>query len=219
MTSLAINPLDLDRERVTCLLLINTQLMKKAISIYHNVLSQAALQQLPPQSKQAIIESYQNCTRRIHCNLTVLSYIHDKYHSESGQVLNKATFPIMMTPPQDMPELANLYGKLQELYPEALEYLKGKIGELRRQQQQKGTQPQQQQQPQIQHQQQLQQQQQQQQQQQHQPQQQPQQQQFQQNQQFQQLMVTPSYNKDPQNDYIQQQYNQPSNNYAPNMSL
>ncbi|ODV77484.1 uncharacterized protein CANTADRAFT_27285 [Suhomyces tanzawaensis NRRL Y-17324] len=133
------SPLELDRERVTCLLLINTQLMKKAINIYHNILSnQQALQQLPPQAKQSMIESYQNCTRRIHCNLTVLSYIHEKYHTDVAAQQasqNKTTFPIMMSPPQDMPELNQLYTKLQELYPDAFQYLKMKINQMKKQQQ------------------------------------------------------------------------------------
>ncbi|CUM63973.1 uncharacterized protein PRCAT00001561001 [Priceomyces carsonii] len=121
------SPLELDRERVTCLLLINTQLMKKTINIYHNVLSnQHSLQQLPQQARKTIIDLYQNCTRRIHCNLTVLSYLHEKYHGAQGQQQtsqNRPTFPVLNTAPPDMPELNQLYNKLQELYPES-QYMK-----------------------------------------------------------------------------------------------
>lgn len=129
------NPLDLDRERVTCLLLINAQLMKKAVNIYVNVLTnQQTMQQIPPQNKQTILELYQNCTRRIHCNLSALSYLHEKYHTDPNQQTstNRAQFPIIMSAPQDMPELQQLYNKLQDLYPEALQFLKVKINQMRK---------------------------------------------------------------------------------------
>lgn len=126
----------LDRERVTCLLLINTQLMKKAINLYVNVLTnQQALQQLLPQNKQQVVELYQNCTRRLHCNLAVLSTLHEKYHSSVQQPAqpNKPQFPVIMSAPPDMPELNQLYTKLQELYPDAVRFLKLKYQQLRKQ--------------------------------------------------------------------------------------
>lgn len=129
------SPLVLDRERVTCLLLINAHLMKKSVNIYSNILTnQQSMQQISPQNKQLIVELYQNCTRRLHCNLAVLSYIHEKYHNEPNLSLqNRAQFPIIMSAPQDMPELNQLYAKLQELYPEALQFLKMKIQQMRQQ--------------------------------------------------------------------------------------
>lgn len=130
---------ELDRERVTCLLLINTQLMKKAIGLHNRFfVNQNNLNQLPPQAKQSIMESFQNCNRRLHCNLTVLSYIHERYQNEQGlsqQSPNKNSFPVIMAPPQDMPELNQLYLKLQELYPEGLQFLKLKLQQMRKQQQ------------------------------------------------------------------------------------
>ena len=126
----------LERERVTCLLLINTQLMKKAINLYVNILTnQQALQLLPPQNKQSIIELYQNCTRRLHCNLAVLSTVHEKYHSTVPLLAqpNKPQFPVIMSAPPDMPELNQLYTKLQELYPDAVRFLKMKYQQLRKQ--------------------------------------------------------------------------------------
>ena len=126
----------LERERVTCLLLINTQLMKKAINLYVNILTnQQALQLLPPQNKQSIIELYQNCTRRLHCNLAVLSTVHEKYHTTVPQPAqpNKPQFPVIMSAPPDMPELNQLYTKLQELYPDAVRFLKMKYQQLRKQ--------------------------------------------------------------------------------------
>lgn len=122
----------LDRDRVTCLLLINTQLMKKAINLYHNVLiNPQTLTRLLPQDKKNVIEQYQNYTRRLHCNLQVLSFIHEKYHmdpaSNQNQPSNKISFPFVLSPPPDMPELTQLYNKLQELYPEAIQFLKMKM--------------------------------------------------------------------------------------------
>lgn len=127
--------LELDRERVACLLVINTHLFKRAIKIYTNVLTnQTALQQLLPQNKQAILSQYQNYIRTIHCNLAVLSYIHEKYTKEPGQVpTNKTQFPIIMSAPPDMPELNLLYLKLRELYPEAVQFWKAKINNIRQQ--------------------------------------------------------------------------------------
>lgn len=128
-------PLVIDRERVACLLHINAHLMKKSVNIYSNILTnQQSMQQISPQNKQLIVELYQNCTLRLHCNLAVLSYIHEKYHNEPNLSLqNRAQFPIIMSAPQDMPELNQLYAKLQELYPEALEFLKMKIQQMRQQ--------------------------------------------------------------------------------------
>ncbi|KSA03734.1 uncharacterized protein AC631_00546 [Debaryomyces fabryi] len=40
-----------------------------------------------------------------------------------------------MSAPQDMPELQQLYNKLQDLYPEALQFLKVKINQMRKQSQ------------------------------------------------------------------------------------
>ncbi|KAK6201462.1 uncharacterized protein RJT21DRAFT_35370 [Scheffersomyces amazonensis] len=130
------NPLDLDRERVTCLLLINTHLMKKSINIYNNMLcNPQAMQSMPQEAKSAAIESYQNCIRRLHCNLTVLNYIHEKYHNDASQQSSqtKASFPIILSPPTDMPELTQLYNKLQDLYPEAMQYIKLKLQQMKKQ--------------------------------------------------------------------------------------
>lgn len=71
------SPLTIDRERVQVLLLVNTQLLKKAIALYNNVLiNPQTLGRLLPQERLRVVEQYQNYTRRIHCNLQVLTYIH-----------------------------------------------------------------------------------------------------------------------------------------------
>jgi len=109
--------------------------MRKAINLYNNVLCNGtSFQSLPPQAQKSLMESYQNCTRRLHCNLSVLTYIHEKYHGNPSASSNKPSFPIIMSPPQDMPELNQFYSKLQELYPEAIQFLKLKIQQMRQKQ-------------------------------------------------------------------------------------
>lgn len=129
-------PLAIDRDRVTCLLLINTQLMKKAINIYTNILvNQPAIARLLQQDKQRVLDQYQNYTRRLHCNLQVLTFIHEKYHLEDqAHKTSKTPFPIIVQAPNDMPELNNLYTKLQQLYPEAVQFIRMKVQQMKSEQ-------------------------------------------------------------------------------------
>lgn len=126
--------LSLDRDRVMCLLLINTRLMKRAIHMYNHVFSH--ITNVPPAERQKVAEQYQNLTRRIHCNLQVLTFLHEKYHIDnpSGQSNNKAAFPLIIGPPADIPEVNDLYTKLQALYPEAVQFIKLKMQQLKDQQ-------------------------------------------------------------------------------------
>lgn len=129
-------PLQIDRERVTCLLLINSQLIKKAYSLYANILSNPQhIQQLLPAARTALQDQHSNLSRRVQCNITVLAFINDKYHNKAAAAQpNRLQFPIILSAPQDMPELNNYYRKLQELYPEALHFLKIKIQQMKYQQ-------------------------------------------------------------------------------------
>lgn len=126
-------PLELDRERVTCLLLINAQLIKKAYTLHNNFLGNPqALQQLPPQTRSALQDQHNNLSRRVQCNIAVLAFINDKYHNKAAaQQPNRPQFPIILSAPQDMPELNAYYKKLQDLYPEALHFLKMKIQQMK----------------------------------------------------------------------------------------
>ncbi|MCH0629622.1 hypothetical protein JNB11_06575 [Kocuria palustris] len=149
---------EVDRERATLLLVINTHLIKKALSVYNGVfLNQKALSQMQTHERQQLMDLYQHYTRRIHCNLGVLLYIHEKYQGDPTN--SKMKFPIILNAPPDMAELSPLYNKLQELYPEAVQYLKMKINQMKQQQQQQQQQQQPQHLQQQQHQQHLQQQQ------------------------------------------------------------
>ncbi|CAI5757305.1 unnamed protein product [Candida verbasci] len=129
-------PLSLDKDRVTCLLLINTYLMKKCFNMYTNIITnQQFMQQMSQEQRQGITYSYGNCIKRLQCNLATLNYIHEKYNSPNNQQqLQKQSFPVMLSAPQDMPELQHLYSKLQELYADAVQYLKHRIEEMRKQQ-------------------------------------------------------------------------------------
>lgn len=126
--------LELDRERATLLLVINTQLIKKALLVYKGMfLNQKALAQMLTHDRQQLMDLYQHYTRRIHCNLGVLLYIHEKYQGDPTN--SRMKFPIILNAPPDMPELTPAYNKLQEAYPEAVHYLKMKISQMKQQQQ------------------------------------------------------------------------------------
>lgn len=134
--------LNLDRDRVTVLLLINSLLIKKAYSIYAGVLSnQQTLQQMLPQNRQTAFEQFNNVNRRLQCNLGVLLYISDLYHNKgAAQQPNRFQFPVILSTPPEMPELRHLYKRLQDLYPEAILFLKSKMQTMKLQQDQNGMQ-------------------------------------------------------------------------------
>ncbi|QEL61750.1 hypothetical protein CJJ09_003906 [Candidozyma auris] len=108
---------DIDRDRITVLLLINVQLLKKAYQM------------------QQVLEQYSNLNRRLQCNLSVLSYINDTYHNKAAaQQPNRLQFPVILSAPAELPELRQLYKRLQDLYPEALQFLKVKLQQMKQQQ-------------------------------------------------------------------------------------
>ncbi|QRG39782.1 hypothetical protein FDK38_004236 [Candidozyma auris] len=128
--------IDIDRDRITVLLLINVQLLKKAYQMYVSFLSNPqALQSLAPQGRQQVLEQYSNLNRRLQCNLSVLSYINDTYHNKAAaQQPNRLQFPVILSAPAELPELRQLYKRLQDLYPEALQFLKVKLQQMKQQQ-------------------------------------------------------------------------------------
>lgn len=128
--------LNVDKNRVTVLLLINSILIKKAHEIFVTILSnRAAIQQLSPQSRNGVLEQYNNISRRLQCNLSVLAYLEDSHGNKApNQPSNRAEFPVILSPPPEMPELRLLYKRLQDLYPEAIEFLKMKIHQMKQQQ-------------------------------------------------------------------------------------
>lgn len=130
--------IDIDRDRVTVLLLINSLLIKKAYNIYVTILSnQQTIQRMLHQSRQTILDQSNNLNRRLQCNLSVLSYINDLYHNKAAaQQPNRLQFPVILTAPVEMPELKPLYKRLHDLYPEAIEFLKVKIQQMKQQQMQ-----------------------------------------------------------------------------------
>lgn len=127
--------LNLDRDRVTVLLLLNALLIKKAYSIYVGVLSnQHTFQLMLPENRQAVLEQFNNVNRRLQCNLGVLLYISDVYHNKAAaQQGNRFQFPVILSTPPDMPELRQLYKRLQDLYPEAIQFLKTKMQHMKQQ--------------------------------------------------------------------------------------
>ena len=125
--------IDIDRDRVTVLLLINSLLIKKAYNIYVTILSnQQTIKRMLHQSRQSILDQYNNLNRRLQCNLSVLAYINDQYHNKAAaQQPNRLQFPVILTAPAEMPELKLLYKRLHDLYPEAIQYLKLKIMQIK----------------------------------------------------------------------------------------
>lgn len=99
-------------------------------------------------------EQFQNYMKRVHMNLSCLATINDR-HNGSGQPSNpsKPQFPTTITPPQEMPELVDLYSELQQVYPEAVQFIQRRIIMLRQQQQMQQSQQMQQHQQQMQQQQ------------------------------------------------------------------
>lgn len=126
---------EIDRDRVTVLLLINCLLIKKAYHIFVTILSnRQTFQQMLPQNRQSIMEQYNNINRRLQCNLGVLSYISDVYFNKvAAQQPNRIQFPVILLTPPEMPELRLLYKRLQDLYPDAIEFLKLKIQQMKQQ--------------------------------------------------------------------------------------
>lgn len=125
--------IDIDRDRVTVLLLINSLLIKKAYNIYVTILSnQQTTKRMLHQSRQSILDQYNNLNRRLQCNLSVLSYINDLYHNKAAaQQPNRLQFPVILTAPAEIPELKLLYKRLHDLYPEAIQYLKLKLMQIK----------------------------------------------------------------------------------------
>lgn len=125
--------IDIDKDRATVLLLINTHLIKKAYQMYVSFLSNPpALQLLAPQGRQQVLEQYLNLNKRLQCNLSVLSYINDTYHNKAAaQQPNRLQFPVILLAPAELPELRQLYKRLQDLYPEALQFLKAKLQQIK----------------------------------------------------------------------------------------
>lgn len=127
--------IDIDKDRATVLLLINTHLIKKAYQMYVSFLSNPpALQLLAPQGRQQVLEQYLNLNRRLQCNLSVLSFINDTYHNKvAAQQPNRLQFPVILLAPLELPELRPLYKRLQDLYPEGLRFLKAKLQQVKEQ--------------------------------------------------------------------------------------
>ncbi|KAL2869788.1 uncharacterized protein BJX67DRAFT_346974 [Aspergillus lucknowensis] len=117
-----------EKERVSVLLEINSMLLQEAI----NLQSSGKAGGSPTQASQdanpsPISESnpdknaqrspeYVNCMRRLQANLAYLATVADKGKKAGGAV---PPAPAIMTPPPNIPAIAALYTKLNELFPRA----------------------------------------------------------------------------------------------------
>lgn len=114
---------DLDKKRINTLLNINNILIQQCIELQTNM------------QQQQLKDQYQSYIKRIHSNLTMLATINEKYTNPIS-VQQKQQFPQIMTPPQNLPQLFELYQVLQNLYPEGVLFYQKKLQQLRQQQQQ-----------------------------------------------------------------------------------
>lgn len=136
-----VNLVELDKKRIQILLSINTVLLKKCSQLQRQMFPEMESQQAQPR------EQFQNYMKRVHMNLSCLATINER-HNGSGQPPNpsKPQFPTTITPPQEMPELVDLYSELQQVYPEAVQFIQRRIIMMRQQQQMQQSQQMQQQQ-------------------------------------------------------------------------
>ncbi|CAN6649433.1 hypothetical protein TRVA0_023S02080 [Trichomonascus vanleenenianus] len=119
--------LELEQKRVALLLEINTELLKHAIK---------AKSEAKPNEPNIM---YLACMKRLQANLAYLASQADKSKVPPGA----GAFPQILSAPGEVPELADLYRKLQMLFPEVVAFMQQQM--LRRnrmQQQQQQTMPQ-----------------------------------------------------------------------------
>ncbi|ODQ82022.1 hypothetical protein BABINDRAFT_165523 [Babjeviella inositovora NRRL Y-12698] len=114
---------DLDIRRVQVLLRINNILLTKWIEFQQ--LTPRPTPQNPPTPQQQ--DFLQHVMRRTHCNLTYLAMVNDRYQNPNyAAQSSQPAFPAILTPPPSIPELADLYTQLQQLFPQALMMLQKK---------------------------------------------------------------------------------------------
>ncbi len=101
--------IQIDKQRINLLLTINTLLLHKFTQNHD-----------------------QNLLKRLHANLTCIGELSEKFNN--GGVATKHIFPTILSPPNDVPELADLYVKLQQLFPEGVQIIQKRTLLLRQEQ-------------------------------------------------------------------------------------
>jgi hypothetical protein len=125
-----------EKERVSVLLEINSMLLQEAVNLQSSGKAggppaQAAQDSNPSPTSESNADKnaqrspeYMNCMRRLQVNLAYLATVADK--GKKGGVVPPA--PAIMTPPPNLPAIAELYTKLNELFPRAANAAQGNGG-------------------------------------------------------------------------------------------
>ncbi|KAL2832792.1 hypothetical protein BJY01DRAFT_225686 [Aspergillus pseudoustus] len=125
-----------EKERVAVLLEINSLLLQEAINLQSSGKTggppaQASQDSNPSPTSESNADKnaqrspeYMNCMRRLQVNLAYLATVADK--GKKGGVVPPA--PAIMTPPPNLPAIAELYNKLNELFPRAANAAQGNGG-------------------------------------------------------------------------------------------
>ncbi|CEN59266.1 hypothetical protein ASPCAL01718 [Aspergillus calidoustus] len=125
-----------EKERVSVLLEINSMLLQEAVNLQSSGKAggppaQAAQDSNPSPTSESNADKnaqrspeYMNCMRRLQVNLAYLATVADK--GKKGGVVPPA--PAIMTPPPNLPAIAELYTKLNELFPRAANTAQGNGG-------------------------------------------------------------------------------------------
>lgn len=148
------------RSRIALTLEINNELLRFAL-VATGTCADPAIASGIPQSKILTTvptgkfnePMYMSCVKRLHVNIAYLLQINplssnDKNNNNNTSPINM--FPQILTPPVEVPSLAELYHNLQALFPEVMALMQQQLKKKLQQQQQQSQQPPQQ--PQQQHQ-------------------------------------------------------------------
>ncbi|KAF2808103.1 uncharacterized protein BDZ99DRAFT_392203 [Mytilinidion resinicola] len=108
-----------DKERVTLLLEINTELLQEICRLQEQGKSGHIGPMPPPKEEgkedvKAASKEYIDCMRRLQANLSYLATTAERAHKPAAQV---PPGPAIMATPSTPPALSQLYTKLQVLFP------------------------------------------------------------------------------------------------------
>lgn len=118
--------LQLDKQRVSLLLNINTLLIQKAILIQQQLKEQQQQQQQSP-SIAKLNELLQHLLKRLHSNLSCIGELST---AAQGSQQKRLIFPSILNPPPEFFEFNEYYIALQKLFPEGVAVLTQRIKQM-----------------------------------------------------------------------------------------
>lgn len=126
------DPMTLDKQRVSLLLNINTVLIQKSIILQQQLSVLQNSSSAAPQMIPKLTELLQHHLKRLHSNLTCIGELSEKFNHNG--VSSKQIFPNILTPPPDSIELNDMYANLQQLFPDGVQILQRRESALRQEQ-------------------------------------------------------------------------------------